>query len=300
MRKLPPLRALQVFEAAARHLNFSHAATELCVTQSAVSHQIKQLENYFGEVLFIRDGKGFKLSEKGALLFSELESIFNQLNDLSMKVTGEQNLNLRLAVFSSFAIKWLIPRLGEFKKSYPQYNIRLNMITDEPQLTDSVADMFICGRSNQAGFWQTTLHNERLIPVCSPELIETVTQVDTNWLGKQSLLVVDEPDQGLDWDTWQQQNQISLPDEQQRHIFSHVLLAIEAATAGQGIALASDFMVETDIKSGKLVALNLPDVFTDFQFNFLCKHRHKKHPAIAAFIKWLEQQVADEKKANIL
>ncbi|MBR9728131.1 LysR substrate-binding domain-containing protein [Shewanella intestini] len=298
MRKLPPLRALQVFEAAARHLNFSHAAAELCVTQSAVSHQIKQLENYFGETLFQRQGRQYQLTEKGDILFEELESLFNQLNDLSMKITGEQNQKLRLAVFSSFAIKWLIPRLGDFKKQHPQYNIRLNMITDEPTLTDTIADMFICGRDDQPGFWQTTLHHERLIAVCSPEFIDKTVEVSLPWFTRQPLLVVDEPGLGLDWDFWAQQNQLTLPTSQQRHIFSHVLLAIEAATAGQGVALASDFMVDSDIKAGKLIALNLPDVFTHFKFNFLCKQRSKTHPAIHAFIVWLQQQVADEKKAN--
>ncbi|MCW3172765.1 LysR substrate-binding domain-containing protein [Shewanella subflava] len=299
MRKLPPLRSLHVFEAAARHLNFSLAATELCVTQSAVSHQVKQLENYFAETLFHRSDKQFQLTEKGQILFDELEHIFNQLNDVSLRITGEQNQHLQMAVFSSFAIKWLIPRLGDFKRQYPQYNIRLNMITDEPMLSDSVADMFICGRHEQTGFWQMTLHNERLIPVCSPELLQQQGALNANWFEKQSLLAVDEPGLGLDWDFWGLHNQWHFNRAQQRHVFSHVLLAIEAANAGQGIALASDFMVESDIRSGRLVALDLPPVFTDFRFNFLCKHRKKTQPGIAAFIEWLLQQTKEDKKTSI-
>ncbi|GIU32395.1 LysR substrate-binding domain-containing protein [Shewanella schlegeliana] len=289
MRKLPPLRALQVFEAAARQSHFSRAATELCITQSAVSHQVKQLEEHYGERLFKREGRQLRLTAKGELLYRELERIFNELSDLSMQISGDSNDQLRLAVYSSFAIKWLIPRLSDFRRQHPQIKIRLEMIAEDPELSDSVADMFITGQSGQPGYYHQSLHKERLIPVISPSLLTAESQ-PLKELMAHPLLTVDEGPLGLDWDRWFEANNMLLPQSQQQHIFSHVLMAIEAAIAGQGIALASDFMVQADIERGLLVELDLPDILTGFEFYFSCKQRRLKEPAIAAFVDWLSQQ----------
>ena len=289
MRKLPPLRALQVFEAAARQAHFSRAAAELCITQSAVSHQVKQLEEHYGERLFKREGRQLNLTVKGTMLYQGLEQIFNELSDLSTRISGESNDQLRLAVYSSFAIKWLIPRLNDFRRLHPQIKIRLDMMTTDPELSDSVADMFITGQSGQPGFHHHVLHKERLIPVVSPSLLNPDLTANDELL-RHPLLTVDEGPLGLDWDRWFIANSLPLPVEQQQHIFSHVLMAIEAAIAGQGIALASDFMVQADIERGLLVELELPDILTGFEFQFSCKQRRLKEPAIAAFVAWLSQQ----------
>ncbi|WP_394205575.1 LysR substrate-binding domain-containing protein [Shewanella waksmanii] len=290
MRKLPPLRALQVFEVAARQLHFSQAAQELCITQSAVSHQIKLLEQHFDTALFHRKGRAFSLTEQGQLLYTEVSRIFNELSDINQQLLGQPSAAIRLAVFSSFAVKWLIPRLTSFRQLHPEIKVRLDMITEEPSLSDSVADMFITGQSQQQHYFQRLLHKERLIPVCSPQRLaeHPIHNVDSLW--QHPLLIVDEGPLGMDWHNWSNANAIALSPHCQQHLFSHVLLAIEAAIAGQGIALASDFMVESDIEAGKLVALELPSVETGFEFNFLCKQRRLKEPAIATFSHWLFNQ----------
>ncbi|MCC4833919.1 LysR family transcriptional regulator [Shewanella sp. 10N.7] len=297
MRKLPPLRSLQVFESAARLQHFSKAADELCITQSAVSHQIKQLEEYYGEVLFIRNTRQLELTDKGALLFEQAEISFNQLDDISRQIVGNENQHLRLAVYSSFAVKWLIPRLSEFRQLQPQIDLRIDMIAEDPQLSDSVADMFISGQSNHKGYSHFTLHKECLIAVASPKYIAKwlinpahSTQELKSCLASAVLLTVDEGALGIDWQRWFEVNHLTPSVEQQQHIFSHVLLAIEAAIVHQGIALASDFMVKDDIRSGRLIALDLPDLLTGFNFNFSCKQRRKREPAIACFIDWLKTQ----------
>lgn len=289
MRKLPPLRALQVFEAAARQQHFSKAADELCITQSAVSHQVRVLEEHFGEQLFNRQGRKLQLTAKGQSLFSELERIFNELSDLSLKISDTPNQQLSLAVYSSFAVKWLIPRLADFRRLHPGVNIRLEMITQDPDLSSNSADMFIAGRINQRGYWQQLLHKERLIPVCSPTFYPQWRDITLQNLAQQALLIVDEGPLGLDWHKWSEQQQQILSNQQQ-HTFSHIVMAIEAAITGQGIALAPDFMVAGDISTGRLVALNLPDAHTGFEFNFFCKQRRLSEPAIAAFSSWLKSQ----------
>ncbi|MBP8117827.1 MULTISPECIES: LysR substrate-binding domain-containing protein [Shewanella] len=289
MRKLPPLRALQVFEAAARQQHFSKAADELCITQSAVSHQVRVLEEYFGEQLFDRQGRKLQLTPKGHGLFLELERIFNELSDLNLKVRDTPNQQLCLAVYSSFSVKWLIPRLADFRRQYPSVKIRLEMITQDPDLSTSTADIFIAGKLNQRGYWQQLLHKERLIPVCSPSFYLKWRDISLSNFQQQALLVVDEGPLGLDWHKWSSAHQIPLDNEQQ-HVFSHIVMAIEAAIAGQGLALAPDFMVAGDITTGRLVALNLPDVHTGFEFTFFCKQRRLSEPAIAAFSSWLKSQ----------
>lgn len=287
MRKTPPLRALQVFEVAARQAHFSRAAKELCITQSAVSHQVKILEAYFSEPLFFRVGRQLSLTKKGVILYQELTQIFDSLSGLNTLISGGQRQELRLAVYSSFAVKWLIPRLGDFRRQHPEIKIRLNMVTGDPELSDSVADMFISGQNGHSGFWHQLLHKERLIPVCSPRLFERGEIIEVSSLLKHPLLTVDEGPLGLDWPRWSLANQITFPRTQQAHIFSHVLLAIEAAIAGHGVALASDFMVMKDIADGRLIGLDLPDIYTGFEFNFSCKSNRVKEPAISAFIAWI-------------
>ncbi|ROS00138.1 DNA-binding transcriptional LysR family regulator [Sinobacterium caligoides] len=291
MRKIPPLRALQVFEAAARQQHFSRAASELCITPSAVSHQIKLLEEHFSEQLFKRDGRQLKLTAKGTLLYKELSQIFDALSGLNQQISGGETPELRLAVYSSFSVKWLIPRLGLFRQQHPEINIRLNMFTDDPVLSDSVADMFITGSCNHPAYACQLLHKERLIPVCHPELIARSENINVETLFEQPLLAVDEELTGIDWELWQKANDVTFPAGQQQHVFSHILMAIEAAIAGQGVALASDFMVDNDIATNRLVALDLPDVYTGFEFNFMCKKHRLKEPSIAAFIDWISEQI---------
>jgi len=163
------------------------------------------------------------------------------------------------------------------------------MITQDPDLSSNTADIFIAGKLNQRGYWQQLQHKERLIPVCSPSLYPKWREINLGNFQQQALLIVDEGPLGLDWHKWSSAHKIPLNNEQQ-HIFSHIVMAIEAAIAGQGIALAPDFMVAGDISTGRLVAVNLPDVHTGFEFCFLCKQRRLNEPAIAAFASWLKSQ----------
>ncbi|MBT1445330.1 LysR family transcriptional regulator [Shewanella sp. JM162201] len=294
MRKLPPLRSLQVFEAAARHLHFSRAADELCLTQSAVSHQVRALEQHLGQPLFERLGKELQLTERGEQLFLAVQSALDGLDSLYRQLSQSESSELRLAVYSSFAVKWLIPRLGDFRRRHGGVKIHLEMVSGDPELSDQVADMFICGSERKRGFFHTLLRPERLIAVCSPSLADALRHslgADLTLpvrLDSLPLLSVDDIDIGLDWQRWAEVNnrQIAALHES----YSHVLLAIEAAIAGQGVALASDFIVEGDISAGKLVALPWPALETGFGFHFSCRERRLKEPAVAAFAHWIAEQ----------
>ncbi|WP_261923137.1 LysR substrate-binding domain-containing protein [Shewanella sp. NFH-SH190041] len=290
MRKLPPLRSLQVFEAAARLQHFSRAGEELCISQSAVSHQIRQLEEYFETPLFQRKSKQLQLSDKGRLLAEELHGSLNHLAELCQQIKGEKRHEIRLALYSSFAVKWLIPRLSDFRRQNPLIKIRLEMMSQDPELSETVADIFITGRTAPKGYWHHTLHQERLIAVCAPHLLPQHLAATTEVFQQQTLLAVDEGPIGIDWQRWSETNDMPLSDTQSIQVFSHMLLAMEAAIAGLGIALVSDFIVQGDIDNGRLIALEWPDIHTGFQFNLCCKSRRRNEADIHAFTQWLINQ----------
>ncbi|MEC4726298.1 LysR family transcriptional regulator [Shewanella sp. D64] len=292
MRKLPPLRALQVFEAAARLQHFSQAGAELCISQSAVSHQVRLLEQYFGTHLFDRSRRQLTLTAKGAQLAKGLELEFNELSNLCQQAQGVPSQDLTLVVYSSFAVKWLIPRLGDFKRHHPEVKLRLEMVSQDPELVGLDCDILITGQKVPRGFHQECLLQERLIPVCSPSYAEQHSPMELANFQQYMLLIVDEGPLGLDWPRWCERNQIDFDQGATHQVVSHVLLAIEAAIAGLGITLASDFMVEQDIEQGRLVALPWPDIHTGFEFLFSCHRQRLAEPGIVKVRSWLQGQLA--------
>ncbi len=146
--KLPPLKALPVFEAVARLNSFSLAADELAVSQSAVSHQIKQLEKYLGEQLFWRSGRTLSLTDQGRQYLDAVSSALLQIERASEQLVGHEEARLRLSVFSSFAVRWLVPRLPYLQRLHPQLDLALEMSSGNPVLSDRVADCFMGIRIN--------------------------------------------------------------------------------------------------------------------------------------------------------
>ena len=126
--KLPPLRAVHCFESVARNSSFSLAAEELNVTQSAVSHQIRLLEDYLGESLFIRQGRKLSLSDTGTRYLEDISPAISSIAMASQKVREGDKGSIRLAIYSSLAVKWLIPRLSDFKRLHPEIDLTLNMV----------------------------------------------------------------------------------------------------------------------------------------------------------------------------
>ncbi len=295
MRKLPPLRALQVFEAAARLQHFSQAGAELCISQSAVSHQIRVLEQYFGTHLFDRSRRQLTLTAKGAQLAKGLEQEFNELSNLCQQAQGVPSQDLTLVVYSSFAVKWLIPRLADFNRHHPEVKLRLEMVSQDPDLASLECDILITGQKVPRGFHHECLLQERLIPVCSPSFAEQHSPMAISNFQQYMLLIVDEGPWGLDWPRWCEANQLDFDQGATHQVVSHVLLAIEAAIAGLGIALASDFMVEKDIEQGRLVALPWPDIHTGFEFLFSCHRQRLSEPGIVKVRNWLQAQLTQNK-----
>ncbi|MFN2362251.1 MAG: LysR substrate-binding domain-containing protein [Marinobacter sp.] len=302
--KLPPLRSLPVFEAVARLNSFSLAAEELAVSQSAVSHQIKQLETYLGEKLFWRSGRTLTLTDEGRQYLDGVGSALLQIERVSEQLLGHEESRLRLSVFSSFAVRWLAPRLPDLQRLHPQLELSLEMSSENPVLSDRVADCFITIKPASSAFSYDLLYTERLFPVCSQdywqrmrrELALDEATVDPDSVSLTPEMMAQFPllsthsiydKQGGDWEAWYHEAGLKLPASSRLLHSSHMLLSLEAARFNQGIALTNDYMLSTRRDSGDFVRLPCHSVMTGDKFYFAWKTSRRREKGIQLLRRWL-------------
>lgn len=308
--KLPPLKALPVFLAVARRNSFSLAAEELAVTQSAVSHQIKLLENYLGEALFIRTGRYLQITQQGRQYAEVVGSTLRQLEQASEQLRGHERAQLRLSVFSSFAVRWLVPRLPGLQQSCPQLDLALEMSSEVPELSDRIADCFITVRPDSTAYSYELLYTERLFPVCSQRFWQQICQqcgldplsatVNAEAMRADSLVdfpllsthsIYNRP--AGDWQAWYAAAGLGVPARARLQHFSHMLLALEAARYHQGIALTNDYMLSTRADSADFVRLPTHHVVTGDVFYFAWKSSRQQEASIQLLRRWLRQEAID-------
>ncbi len=300
--KLPPLKALPVFEAVARLSSFSAAAKELNVSQSAVSHQIKLLEDYLGERLFERGGRYLSLSESGQSYYEDVGAALRQLERATLQLQGTESTQLRLALFSSFAVRWLIPRLNSLHQQYPDVALVLEMTSDAPTLSERIADCFITIHRDHPGYHYELLYSEQLFPVCSRSFLQRMldeqslpedAELSAAVLSRYTLLstysIFDET--GGDWKRWFAAAKDTPEQSPSIQHFSHMLMALEAAKHHQGIALTNDYMVVDQEEDEGLVRLNAMAFDTGDRFYFACKRSRRHEPAIRKVRQWLLDQL---------
>ena len=302
--RLPPLKALPVFEAAARLNSFSAASEELAITQSAVSHQIKQLETYLGERLFWRSGRRVTLTDEGRQYFDAIGSALLQIERASEQLLGHEESRLRLSVFSSFAVRWLGPRLPDLQRLHPQIDLALEMSSENPVLSDRVADCFITIHRDSRAYSYDLLYEERLFPVCSQDYWQRMRRelgrdveperrdeqpVSPGEMAGFPLLsthsIFDRP--AGDWEAWYSAVGELMPTGTRVQHFSHMLLALEAARFHQGIALTNDYMLSTRKDSEDFVRLPTHTVVTGDKFYFAWKTSRRRERGIQTLRRWL-------------
>lgn len=300
--KLPPLKTLPVFEAVARLSSFSRAAAELHISQSAVSHQIRQLEDYLGEPLFLRAGRRISLTDEGNQYYENIGPALNQIERASGQLQGEEETQLRLAIYSSFAVSWLIPRLPRLQRQHPQIDLDMEMLSELPRMSDRIGDAFIAINPNQRGFSSDLLYRERMFPVCSRQYWRQMLErlhsegltddnepdhLPTEWVQRFTLLsatsIFDKKNE--DWRRWLAADSHSLEAATRVQHFSHMLLAHEAARHHQGIALSNDYMFNPD--DPVLVPLPCHRLTTGDEFHFAYKTARRNEPGIRLLRQWL-------------
>lgn len=300
-RRLPPLNAVKAFEAAARHLSFTRAAEELFVTQAAVSHQIKALEEFLGLKLFRRKNRSLLLTEEGQSYFLDIKDIFVQLAEstdrlLARSATG----SLTVSMSPSFAIQWLVPRLAKFSEKNPEIDVRIKAVdTEDSSLTDDVDVAIYYGRGNWPDIRADKLRNEVLIPVCSPLLLNGSKPLEKPSDLKHHTLLHDMSRH--DWQAWFRQCGVSSEvNVNQGPIFSHSSLVLQAAAHGQGIALGYSVLAKPDIKAGRLIAPFQEVLVSKDAYYLVCQQSQAELGKIAAFREWMLDMFAEETRSEML
>lgn len=294
MRRLPSLTALRTFEAAARHAHFGRAAQELCVTDSAVSHQIRQLEEQLGVTLFEREGRQVRPSAPARRLLHSLQQAFELILDAcdELRDPGSQ-AQLRVAVTTELAQKWLVGRLADFAERHPQITLHLHEQPLEAQLPGAEMDLAIIygtGPEDASGYFVRPLPTLQFFPVCSPGLFNQSPLKHPRDLARHCLLHDDQD--GKTWSAWLATHAADLRPA--RHLYlGHAGLTMEAAARGQGVAIGDNLTSAEDLASGRLVRPFAAQVPSLGQYALVCERLRLDKPAVAQFVDWFSDQLAD-------
>lgn len=295
MRSLPPLNALHAFEVAARHLSFQRAAEELDVTPTAISHQVRALEDYLGIPLFRRRPRPLALTEAGQFLYplmrDQFDAIAEAIGRLQQKSSSTE---LTVSVINVFATKWLVPRLAEFQRTHPEIDLRLQTSDEVVNLQTRTVDLAIrYGKGTYPGLMVCKLMSDVFVPVCNPQSLKGKHPLkEPGDLIHHPLLHFEWMNYGAEapsWKNWLDLANVKQVDPNRGARFNDESLAIQAAISGQGLALCSSIHVADDVAMGFLVK-PFEVTLDGFHYSAVYLQNHPKEHLILEFIDWLVQQ----------
>ncbi len=293
-----PLNGLRAFEAAARHMSFAAAAEELCVTPAAVSHQIKALEKKIGLQLFVRRNRAVELSPSGVQLAAPLTELFAEMSRLITEVSGGDVASLQVSAMPSFAAKWLAPRLARFTIRHPDCHVRLegaDRLIDFRR--DSVDIGIRYGRGDYEGLHVERLADVEAFPVVDPafarahqkELRTPAGLLRLPLLHDEAALIA----AGLpNWHRWLETAGVDYAPAAPGLVFESVHMAIEAALAGQGLALGLSPLVDDDLRAGRLIRPFDLALKSPFSFWLVCRRNRANATRIRQFREWMQSELA--------
>jgi LysR family glycine cleavage system transcriptional activator len=285
-----PVGQLRAFDIAARNLNLSAAAEEMNVTHAAVSRQVKQLEERLGVKLFERLPRGLRLTPQGALLAEGTRAAFDQLaaalEDVS---TPTVRRKLTISTFSSFNARWLMPRIQAFAMLFP--NVDLQVITSA-QLTDfaredvDIAIRF--GGGHYPGLHTVPLFRPREIVVCAPSLLKGGAPLKNVSELRNFTLLHD--DSYRSWTRWLDAVGAKGVNPRRGIVCGDRNSLLQAALAGQGMAIASEVFAATELAAGRLVKVFEQEVTSEYAIYAVCLPRRLNDPMVAGVMEWLEKE----------
>ena len=301
MTRYPPIAALRAFESAARHLNYTRAAEELHVTQSAISHQIKHIEELWGFKLFKRKGRGIELTDRAQKLTPVINEFFSKLSKTLSEMEGSVTDEgyLRVALSQSFALKWMVPRLGDFSHQHPDVDVTIITMPLANELEFNDADIAIFYSDGQhQGYNVIPLLHGYSFPVCSPEFFETEISIlkkpeDLLRLPILRRLNIDAAPRWRDWFAAAGVTDYSLPKGLH---FPNSSMALQAAIDGQGVSLARSSHVADDMEAGRLVKLLDFYVQSDSSYNLIIPEDKIDQPSVLDFIAWIKDEAIDSQE----
>lgn len=294
---MPSLHNLRAFEAAARNGSITLAAAELNVTQSAISHQVKALEAYLGVTLIQRRGRDIALTATGQAYYPELEAALDRIAQATDRIAYQQpRASLTVNVTSSFASRWLIPRLSSFCKAHVDIDVRL-ATTEEaldfnPQMYDAsirCLDTPTLHKLQKRRDWEDVsvdpFLDETKFPVCSPELLQDKPLKKPSDLRHHTLLHSRSSPNA--WHGWLAAAGLARIDPEAGLTFDNHHFALQAASRGLGVAIGTRPLTQEDIDSGTLV-MPFPGIESDLKhYHVICPATAAQKPEIVAFRNWL-------------
>lgn len=292
MARLPSLNGLRAFEASARHLSFTLAAAELNVTQTAISHQIKRLEDEIGIKLFIRKNRTLALTPAAKDYLPGVRAAFQDLRLATERLMRKDDAErvLSVSTLASLAAKWLLPRLTGFQQLHPEIDVRLTTSTQLVDFNRDDIDAAIrYGRGNWPGLKCDWLMADEAFPVCSPELMNGDKPLRTPEDLKHHVLLHNENNMEA-WQVWLTAAGADV-DLSHNHslTFDLMFMTVQAAIDGLGIAIVPKPFVQDDIAKGRLVVPFNISPPSDMGFYFVSPHNRANAPKTKAFRDWLVQ-----------
>lgn len=260
-RRLPPLNGLAIFEAAARHLSFTLAAKEICITQAAVSRQIRLVEDFLGHDLFVREHRKVALTPAGQRLFAAVDQGFEHIAQTASDIRRGIKGALTISASNGFSTFWLLPRLEKFREEHPEVSIRLLSVDRDVDLIAERIDVaFTCGDEGQSQqVRMQRLFDENMVPLCSPQYLNGRSIASLDQLSSEKLIDLD-PEHWryfswpiIDWPTWLTQMGYEGEIPASQFSYSNYAQHIQAIIDGKGVGLACMEMLSDFIAAGKLV-----------------------------------------------
>jgi LysR family glycine cleavage system transcriptional activator len=287
MLRLPDLDSFRFFEASARLGSFTKAANELCVTQAAVSQQIKNLENRLGVKLFIRKGRGLVLSEHGELILPNIQSGLDHMQRAVRKIERYQQPNvLSVTMLPSFASRWLVPRLWRFNRRCPDVELRVNPTSTQVDMLNSDIDLAIrLGDGNYPGLVCDPLMIEYAYAAACPQIASRIRCPDDVF---NFMMVHGYVNTGMHWENWVRKAGVQSPrTKYTSQVINEGSLIIEMLLSGHGVAVVRNTLARGLVENGQLVPLLGITIDSDFQYDLVHREDLADNPNLIAFKQWL-------------
>lgn len=285
-RKLPSLNALRAFEAAGRHLSFTRAAEELHITQGAVSRHIRGLELELGLPMFVRKTRSLDLTAAGAAYLATVRHAFDLLVEGTRALgTRDGRSKLTVSLLASFAVNWLVPRLGRFAERHPEIDLTLDPTVRQVDLSSEEVDLAIrYGAGGWTGVDRVSLMAEELFPVCSPGFLAAHPIEEPSILLALPLL---HSSDRVDWQAWMERVGLDLAAAPRQTRLYDYNIVLQAAVEGQGVAMGRHMLIADRLAAGTLVRPLSESVGDRLGYHVLTSPARRGDPAIAAFRDWL-------------
>ena len=288
--RLPSLNGLRAFEAAARHLSFTLAASELNVTQTAISHQIRRLEEELGIRLFVRQNRALALTPEARDYLPGVRAAFNDLRLATDRLLRKDDDKvLTVSTLASLAAKWLLPRLTDFQEQHPGIDVRITTSTSLVDFQRDDVDAAIrYGRGQWPGLRADWLMADELFPVCSPSLLRGDKPLQRPEDLRNHPLLHTSNANSDDWRLWLTAAGLPADIAKQPGItFDMIFMTIQAAIDGIGVAMGRTSYVQDDIAKGRLVVPFKIALPADAGFYLVAPEGRREAPKLAAFRQWI-------------